>query len=154
MRLSNARSSMEQIHFRAEFTIEEGKIEEYKKLVQDMSRVVEANEPDTINYQFYLNKDETKCIVNEIYTNSEAALAHITGIASQTILPKIFKVSRISRFDVYGNPGEELQKVLTGFGPQSYNLFVGFSRFPVNLSGPERLTSSSIYKRNVLTSIT
>ena len=30
-----------QIHIRAEFTIEEGKIEEYKKLVQDMSRVVE-----------------------------------------------------------------------------------------------------------------
>ncbi|MFY9798281.1 MAG: hypothetical protein WAK17_17370 [Candidatus Nitrosopolaris sp.] len=38
---------MEEIHFRAEFTIEEGKIEEYKKLVQDMSRAVEANEPDT-----------------------------------------------------------------------------------------------------------
>jgi hypothetical protein len=63
-----------------------------------MSRVVEANEPDTINYQFYLNKDITKCIVNETYTNSEAALAHSTGIASQTILPKIFRVSRISRF--------------------------------------------------------
>ena len=29
----------DQIHFRAEFTIEEGKIEEYKKLVQDMSRL-------------------------------------------------------------------------------------------------------------------
>ena len=117
---------MEQIHFRAEFPIEEGKIEEYKKLVQDMSRLVEANEPDTINYQFYFNKDETKCIVNETYTNSEAVLAHFTGIASQTILPKIFKVSRISRFDVYGNPSKELQKVLAGFGPQTYNLFVGF----------------------------
>ena len=45
-----------QIHFRAEFTIEEGKIEEFKKLVQDMSRVVER---DTINYEFYLNKSET-----------------------------------------------------------------------------------------------
>ena len=45
-----------QILFRAEFTIEEGKIEEFKKLVQDMSRVVEGNEPDTINYQFYLNR--------------------------------------------------------------------------------------------------
>ena len=85
-----------QIHFRAEFTIEEGRIEEYKKLVQDMSRVVEANEPDTINYQFYLNK----CIVNETYANSEAVFAHITRVASQTILPKIFRVSRISRFDV------------------------------------------------------
>ena len=117
-----------QIHFRAEFTIEEGKIEEYKKLVQDMSRVVEANEPDTINYQFYLNRDETKCIVYETYSNSEAVFAHMNGVASQTILPKIFNVARISRFDVYGNPSEELQKTLASFSPQTFNLFAGFSR--------------------------
>jgi quinol monooxygenase YgiN len=117
-----------QIQFRAEFTIQEGKIEEYKKLVQDMSRVVEANEPDTINYQFYLNRDETKCIVYETYANSEAVFAHNNGVASQTILPKIFHVSRIGRFEVYGNPSEELQKVLTNFSPQTYNLFAGFSR--------------------------
>jgi quinol monooxygenase YgiN len=117
-----------QIHFRAEFTIEEGKIEEFKKMVQDMSRVVEANEPDTINYQFYLNRAETKCVVNETYANSEAVLAHNTSVASQTILPKVFGVSRISRFDVYGNPSEELQKVLASFGPQTYSLFAGFSR--------------------------
>jgi hypothetical protein len=48
------------MHIGAEFVIEEGKIEEYKKLVQDMSRVVETNEPGTMNYQFYLNRDETK----------------------------------------------------------------------------------------------
>ena len=117
-----------QIHFRAEFAIEEGKIEEYKKLVQDMSRVVEANEPDTINYEFYIDREETRCIVLETYANSEAVLAHNAGVASQTILPKIFSVSRISRFDVYGNPSEELQKVLTSLGPQTYNLFTGFSR--------------------------
>jgi quinol monooxygenase YgiN len=61
--------NLDQIHLRAEFIIEEGKIKEFKKLVQDMSRVVEANEPDTINYKIYLNSDETKCIVNEIYAN-------------------------------------------------------------------------------------
>jgi quinol monooxygenase YgiN len=121
-------SSYNQIHFRAEFTIEEGKIEEYKKLVQDMSRIVEANEPDTIDYQFYLNRAETKCIVHETYANSEAVLAHNNSVASQTILPKIFNVARISRFDVYGSLSEELQKVLTSFNPQTYNLFAGFSR--------------------------
>lgn len=113
---------------RAEFTIEEGKIEEYKKLIQEMSRVVEDSEPDTINYKFYLNRDETKCIVHETYANSEAVLAHNTGIASQTLLPKIFSVSRISRIDVYGNPSEELQNVLTSFRPQTYKMFAGFSR--------------------------
>jgi hypothetical protein len=90
--------------------------------------MVEANEPDTINYQFYLNRDDTKCIVHETYANSEAVLAHNNGVASQTILPKIFRVARISRFDVYGNPSEELQKLLASFGAQTYNLFVGFSR--------------------------
>src|ERR671913_172592 len=117
-----------QIHFRAEFAIEEGKTEEYKKLVEDMSRMVEANEPGTLNYQFYIDESETKCIVNETYANSEAVFVHIAGFASQTILPKIFRVSKISKHDVYGNPSKELQKVLTGFGSQTYSAFAGFSR--------------------------
>ncbi len=63
-----------QIHVRAEFTIEKGKIEEFKKLIHDMSRMVENNEPDTINYQFYLNRSETTCLVHETYTNSDSTL--------------------------------------------------------------------------------
>jgi quinol monooxygenase YgiN len=117
-----------QIHFRAEFTIEKGKIEEYKKLIQDMSRMVENNEPDTINYHFYLNRSETKCMVHETYSNSEVVLAHITGVASKTILPKIFNIAKLNRLDVYGNPSEELQKVLTSFNSQIFNLFTGFNR--------------------------
>ena len=118
-----------QIHFRAELTIKEGNTEEFKKLIQDLSKVVEANEPDTIEYQFYVNGSETKCIVHETYRNSEAAITHNNGVASQKILPRIFNISKITRFDVYGNPSEELQKVLTSVRVQTYyNLFVGFSR--------------------------
>jgi len=62
------------IRYRVEFTIQGSKIEEYKKLVQDMVRLVEANEPDTINYEFYLNKAETSCVVNETYANSEVTV--------------------------------------------------------------------------------
>lgn len=53
------------IHFRAEVIIEEGKKEAYKKLIQDMSRAVETIEPDTRTYRFYLNESETVCIVWE-----------------------------------------------------------------------------------------
>ncbi|HEX5891869.1 MAG TPA: hypothetical protein VFY41_03325 [Nitrososphaeraceae archaeon] len=93
-----------------------------------MSRTVENSEPNTIGYQFYLNTSETKCMVHETYTNSENVLAHITGVASKTILPKIFNISKINRMDVYGNPSQELQKVLTRFDSQTFNLFTGFSR--------------------------
>jgi quinol monooxygenase YgiN len=117
----------DQIHFIAEFDIEEGKIEEYKKLVKEMS-LMKATEPETLNYQFYLNQDNTKCIVHETYSNSEAVFAHANGVASKIVLQKIFNIAKISKFDVYGNPCEELQKVLTSFNPQIYNLFTGFSR--------------------------
>ena len=90
--------------------------------------MVEANEIDTINYQFYLNKEETRCIVHETYVNSEAALAHNDGIASRTILPKIFSLAKVSRFEVYGDPSEELEKLLGSFGAQIFSLFAGFSR--------------------------
>ena len=117
-----------QIHFRAEITIQEGKIEEFKKLVQVVSRMVQANEPDTIHYQFYLNSSEPMCIVNEVYANSEAVFAHINCVASQTILPKVFSISRISKFDVYGNPSQDLQKLLKNFDAETCNLFTGFNR--------------------------
>jgi quinol monooxygenase YgiN len=83
------------IHFRAEFIIPEGKTKEYKKLIKEMSKLVEANEPDTIGYQFYFDKSETRCIVHETYTNLEAVFAHIDGVASSTV-----KVNNICQFAV------------------------------------------------------
>jgi hypothetical protein len=41
------------INFRAEFIIKDGKI-----MVRHMSRMVEANEPDTLSYHFYFNRNE------------------------------------------------------------------------------------------------
>jgi quinol monooxygenase YgiN len=118
----------DKIHIQVEIVIAKNKTEEYKKLIRNMSRLVKDNEPDTLEYKFYLSKDGTKCIVHETYMNSKAALAHNNGIASKTILPKIFNISKISRLDVYGNPNKDLQIVLTNFGAQTHSLFTGFSR--------------------------
>ena len=116
------------IHFRAEFIIKDGKLKEYKKLVGNMSKAVLASEPGTLSYRFYFDTDEAKCVVHEIYANSEAVFVHNNSIASQTILPKIFSISRLVKFEVYGNPSMKLQKALTSFSPKTYNLFTGFSR--------------------------
>jgi quinol monooxygenase YgiN len=113
------------IHFRAEFDIKEREIEEYNRLVKEMSMMVKANEPETLTYKFYLNQNNTKCIVRETYSNSDAVFAHAYDVASQRVLPKIFNVAKISKFDVYGKPSEKLRRVLTNFSLGIYNLFTG-----------------------------
>ncbi len=118
----------ENIHIRAYFIIEKENVERFKKLIREMSEVVETNEPDTLEYRFYLNEDGTKCIVHETYVDSEAVLSHNDGTASKTILPRIFSIAKLNRLDVYGNPSNELKKLLTSFNSQIFNLYTGFSR--------------------------
>ena len=74
------------IHLRTEIIIEDEKIEEHKKLVLDMSNLVEATEPGTINYEFYFDRGETRCIGYQTYANSGAVFVHTKGVASRTIL--------------------------------------------------------------------
>jgi quinol monooxygenase YgiN len=117
----------ENIHIRAYFIIEKDNVEQFKKLIREMSEVVETNEPDTSEYRFYLNEDGTKCIVHETYADSKATLSHNDGAASKTILQSIFNAAQLNRLDVYGNPNDEWKKVLAGLNSHTFNLFTGFS---------------------------
>ena len=114
------------IHFKAEFVISEGKIKEFKKLIKEMSDLVQANEPDTISCQFYFDKPETKCIVPETYPHPEAVFAHIDGVGSNTVLLKIRDISRITRCEVYGTINNKLQQAMEGLNPQTCLLITGF----------------------------
>ena len=96
----------------AQFTIEKDNVDECKKLIKEMSESVEANEPDTLEYRFYLNEAGTRCIVHETYADSKATLLHNYSIVSKTILPRIFNIVNLNRFDVYGNPNEEVRNIL------------------------------------------
>ncbi len=118
-----------QIQWTVEFTIERGKLEEFKNHVNEISNAVKRDEKGTKSFQWYLNdKNETKCIVCESYESSDAALAHLGGNGVKTILvPKIFPIAKITRIEVYGNPSKELQEALTPFGPEKYHFLAGFT---------------------------
>ena len=118
----------ENIHIRAEFIIEKDNVEQYKMLIREMSNFVEINEPSTLVYQFYLNGDGTKCMVHETYVDSNAVLYHNDSTASKTILHRIFNIAKLNTIDVYGNPSNELKKLLASFNSQIFNLYTGFSR--------------------------
>lgn len=48
-------------------------------------------------------------MIHETYADSKAVLSHNDSLASKTILPKIFNISRLDTLDVYGNPNNELK---------------------------------------------
>ena len=118
---------MAQIDTTLNVTVKEGRKEEFKKLGEEMSKAVENSEPGTKRYQFFLNDDQTQCVVNESYVNLEAALAHLKGIASQTILPKIFDACKINRIEVFGEINDDLMKALAQMGGVNYHFLTGFS---------------------------
>lgn len=120
----------EQLQWIVEFTIQEGKLDQFKKLAQELADTVQNSEPGTKIYQWYLKeKDNTKCIVSELYENSDAGLSHLNGKAVDTILvPKIFPIAKITRFEVYGDPSKELQEELDKLGTINYHSLTGFTR--------------------------
>jgi quinol monooxygenase YgiN len=122
--------TQEQIELTVEFTIEDGKLEEFEKLVQELVNAVRDSEQGTMRYQWYLSdKDKTKCVVSELYKDSDAALAHINGKGVESILvPKIFPIAKMTRFEVYGNPSKELQEELAKLDSNNYNHLTGFTR--------------------------
>jgi quinol monooxygenase YgiN len=118
---------MTQIDTILNVTVKEGRIEEFKRLVEEMGKAVENNEPGTKRFQFFLNDDQSQCILNESYVNLEAALAHLKGVAFQTILPKILDACKINRFEVFGQISDDLMKALAQMGGVNYHFLTGFS---------------------------
>ena len=51
-----------------------------------MSNLVEATEPGTINYEFYFDRGEIRCILYQTHANSGAMFVRTKGVASRTIL--------------------------------------------------------------------
>ena len=66
------------IRAKAEHSIVKGRINEFKKLAAEIVDRVEATEPNTLSYEWFLSNDESKCYVVQIYKDSEAMKLRFT----------------------------------------------------------------------------
>ena len=118
-----------QIHFFVECTISEGNLDTFKDLAREIITLIQANEPNTKTYQWYLNQEGTKCIIHEVYPDSEVMLAHGRVKEFSKILSQMLKIAPITRFYVLGDLTEEAKKVMTTLsGDKIYPSFAGFTR--------------------------
>ncbi len=118
-----------QIHFFVECTISEGNLDNFKDIARKISNLIQDNEPDTKTYQWYLNREGTKCIIHEVYPDSEVMLAHGRVKDFRKMLSQMVKIAPITSFSVLGDLTEEAKKVMTGSsGDNIYSSFTGFTR--------------------------
>ncbi|HKJ68138.1 MAG TPA: antibiotic biosynthesis monooxygenase [bacterium] len=118
----------DQIHWITEMIIEDGKLDTFKELAGGLVEAVHETEPDTLVYDYHIREDGSKCFVNELYADTEAALTHMNGKAGEYI-PQILEIADINTMILLSQvENQELRDGLKQFDAQFTEFYQGFSR--------------------------
>ena len=72
---------MEQIQLTATLpNIAPGNLAEFKESSPHSASEITKGEGTTLQYDWFFSDDETKCVVRETYTNSDAVLSHMANV--------------------------------------------------------------------------
>ena len=121
-------ASENQIIFAINADIVDGKAESFGSLLKEMVPAVKASEPNTIRYQYFLNSDDTKLTLIEVYPNSEAAVFHMTAFGVSPFADEFLASINITSFVVAGNASTELMEAVAPFTSDNRPFVQGFIR--------------------------
>jgi quinol monooxygenase YgiN len=116
------------VYFIVDLSIADGKLAEFQAIADEMVAGTQE-ETGALAYEFYLDADQRQCRLIEIYSDSDAALAHCTGRVVQQLVPRLLGVSSLAGFSVYGDLTPETADLLTQGGARLFQTWRGFNRF-------------------------
>ncbi len=96
----------------ARFRFLEGRREEYLRLTEQANALVAANEPGTLQYDLFLNDDQSECVIVERYRDSDAAIAHAENVGP--LFGDVLATVEIVHGELLGEPSPELRARLAG----------------------------------------
>ena len=104
----------------ARFKFREGKVEEYKRLADQAREIVRTKDSGTLQYDVYLNDDESECMVIERYRDSAAAIEHAENVGH--LFEPILATVIVVHGEILGEASDELRANLADgpvqlFGP-------------------------------------
>src|SRR5262245_39925213 len=91
----------------ARFRFHQGKADEFKRLAIEAREIVRARDPGTLQYEVYLNTDESECLVIERYRDSAALIEHAANLAE--LSASILAIVDVVHGEVLGEPSDELR---------------------------------------------
>jgi len=96
-----------EIQVSANFRIPKNMLEEFKQHAAECLKHVKEKDTETIQYDWFLNSDETGCEIREKYQSSNAVLRHQSNIG-EPLLALFKKFGSPSSLAIYGNPSPGL----------------------------------------------
>src|ERR671931_1734094 len=73
-------ATMEEIKGIARVKFHPGKLEEWKRLSEEAMEIVRTKDSGTLQYEIFLNEDESEAVVYERYRDADAAVEHFFNI--------------------------------------------------------------------------
>ena len=107
--------------------VKEGQVENLKVLMNELTESTKNNEPETINYEWFLSGDEKFCHLFENYKNSDSTILHLKSFF-KNFGKRFMDVLEIKNFTVYGEPTDELKVIMDPLGVVYMKPYIGFSR--------------------------
>jgi quinol monooxygenase YgiN len=117
------------------YTIHSGKLEETKKHLQEVTDIVETNEPRLIGFDFYLDEEGNKVTCVQVHPDAASMEFHMNLVAEH-IRDAFDYLEKTESLEVYGAPSEALAAQLGAFAePGGLSIMptheVGFTRASV-----------------------
>ena len=113
---------MSKLQLDAIVKIHSGKLEEFKQVAAQCLSLVKEKDTETLQYDWFLNADQTECIVREVFQSSDALLTHIGNLGD--VLGKLLQLGDAS-FVMYGNPSPKLMEAVAGLDVKVYSPLQG-----------------------------
>jgi len=101
--------------------IHKGKLEEFKRLSAQFIEIARTKDSGTLQYDIYINDDQSELIVLERYRDSEALIEHAAHLGDRN--EALLAMGSVSG-ELLGEPSAELRATLADSGVRLFALFL------------------------------
>lgn len=112
---------MDEIKGIARVRFRPGKAAEWKRLSEEAMRIVRTKDGGTLQYEIFLNEDESEAVVFERYRDAEAAIEHFSNIGH--LMAPILATADVTG-EVLGTPNARMRGLLGAGGPKLFTPWI------------------------------
>ena len=94
------------------FRFLEGRRDEYLRLSEQALEIVRTKDSGTLQYDLYLNGDQSECMFVERYRDSDAAMEHAANLGD--LFGSVLSTVSIVHGELLGEPSAKLRANLAG----------------------------------------